>query len=85
MQYNILNIKLWDTQLDKLKLATNNVTGLILRLLSNMIGPNNDIKLHINYYWQIDKLQILIKAFANNTAINVKLSKAQIQLWWISW
>lgn len=49
-QYNILNIKLWDTQLDKLKLAINNVTGLILRLLSNMIGPNNDIKLHINYY-----------------------------------
>ena len=39
-QYNILNVKLSSSQLDKLKSAIKNETGVVLRFSSNMIGDN---------------------------------------------
>ena len=39
-QYNSLNVKLSNSQLNKLKLAIKNETEVVLRLLSNMIGDN---------------------------------------------
>ena len=39
-QYNNLNIKLSNSQLNKLKSAIKNETKLVLRLSSNMIGDN---------------------------------------------
>ena len=39
-QYNRLNVKLSNSQLNKLKSAIKNETELVLRLLSNMIGDN---------------------------------------------
>ena len=41
-QYNNLNVKLSNSQLNKLKSAIKNVTEVVLRLLSNMIGNNKN-------------------------------------------
>ena len=39
-QYNSLNVKLSNSQLNKLKSAIKNETEVVLRLSSNMIGNN---------------------------------------------
>ena len=41
-QYNSLNIKLSNSQLNKLQSARKNETDVILRLSSNMIGNSDD-------------------------------------------
>ena len=41
-QYNSLNVKLSNSQLNKLKSAIKNETDVILRLSSNMIGNSDD-------------------------------------------
>ena len=41
-QYNTLNIKLFDFQLNKLKSGIKNGSKVILNLSSNMIGDSND-------------------------------------------
>ena len=40
MQYNNLNVKLSNLQLNKLKSAIKNEIEVFLRLISNMIGDN---------------------------------------------
>ena len=37
-QYNSLNVKLSNSQLDKLKSAIENETEVVFRLLSNVVG-----------------------------------------------
>ena len=41
-QYNSLNVKLSNSQLNKLKSAIKNETEVVLRLSSNMIANSND-------------------------------------------
>ena len=41
-QDNSLNVKLSNSQLDKLRSATKNGTVVVLRLLSNMVGNSDD-------------------------------------------
>ena len=41
-QYNSLNVKLSNSQLNRLKLAIKNETDVVLRLSSNMIGNSDD-------------------------------------------
>ena len=41
-QYNSLNIKLSNSQLNKLKSAIKNETDVVLRSSSNLIGNSND-------------------------------------------
>ena len=41
-QYNSLNVKLSNSQLNKLKSAIKNETDVVLRLSSNMIGDSDD-------------------------------------------
>ena len=41
-QYNSLNVKLSNSQLNKLKLAIKNKTEVVLRLPSNMIGNSDN-------------------------------------------
>ena len=63
-QYNSLNVKLSNLQLHKLKPAIKNETGVVLRLLSNMIGnSNNETNFPHKLLLQIDKLQIFVKLF----------------------
>ena len=63
-QYNSLNVKLSNSQLNKLKSAIKNETEVVLRLSSNMIGDNEsnfpDKLLLTNR-----KVANLRKAFAN--------------------
>ena len=40
IQYNSLNVKLSNSQLNKLKSTIKNETEVVLRLSSNMIGNN---------------------------------------------
>ena len=47
-QYNTLNVKLSNSQLNKLKFAIKNKPEVVLRLSSNMIGYCDD---EIGYYY----------------------------------
>ena len=70
-QYNSLNVKLSNSQFNKLKSAIKNETEVILRLSSNMIGNNEDSKLDR----QVSSLR---KSFANHSSADIKLSKTQL-------
>ena len=76
-QYNSLNVKLSDSQLNKLKSAIKNETEVALRLLSNMIGDNV-----VNFPHQLlltnTQVSNLGKAFANNSSVDIKFSKTQL-------
>ena len=52
-QYNSLNVKLSNSQLNKLKSAMKNETELILRLSSNMIG-NSDGEINFPHKFPIN-------------------------------
>ena len=41
-QYNTLNVKLSNSQLNKLKSGIKNGTEVALKLLSNIVGDSND-------------------------------------------
>ena len=78
-QYNSLNVKLTNSQLNKLKSGIKNKTDVALRLSSNMIGHSDD---ETN---PPDKLLLtnrqvanLRTAFAQHTSTNIKLSKTQL-------
>ena len=78
-QYNSLNVKLSNSQLNKLKSAIKNGNDVVLRLLSNMIG-NSDDETNFPHKLLLTDRQIanLRKAFANHTSTDIKLSKAQL-------
>ena len=76
-QYNSLNVKLSNSQLNKLKSAIKNETEVVLRLSSNMIGDNET---NFPYKLLLTNRQVsnLRKAFANYLATDIKLSKSQL-------
>ena len=78
-QYNILNVKLSNSQLNKLKSAIKNETDAILRLSSNMIG-NSDNEINFPHKLLPTNRQVanLRKAFANYLSTDIKLSKTQL-------
>ena len=78
-QYNSLNVKLSNSQLDKLKSAIKNETEIVLRLSSNMIGNSND-KTNFPLDLLLTNRQVanLRKAFSNNLSTDIKLSKIQL-------
>ena len=78
-QYNSLNVKLSNSQLNKLKSAMKNETDVILRLSSNIIG-NLDDETNFPHKLLPTNRQVanLRKAFANYLSSDVKLSKAQL-------
>ena len=78
-QYNSLNVKLLNSQLNKLKSAIQNETDLILRLSSNMIG-NSDDETNFPHKLLLNNMQVanLCKVFVNHTSIDIKFSKTQL-------
>ena len=78
-QYNILNLNLSNSQLNKLKSAIKNETEVVLRLSSNMIG-NSDDETNFPHELLLTNRQVanLCKAFANNSSTDIKLSKTQL-------
>ena len=65
-QYNSLNVKLSNSQLNKLKSGIKNETDVVLRLSSNMIG-NSDDETYFPQKLLLTNRQVanLRKAFAN--------------------
>ena len=76
-QYNSLNVKLSNSQLNKLKSAIKNETEVVLRLSSNMIGDNETDFPH-KLLLTNRPVSNLRKAFANNSSTDIKLSKTQL-------
>ena len=78
-QYNTLNVKLSNSQFNKLKSGIKNGTEVTLKISSNVAGDSNDgnnfpHKLLLTNT-QVSKLR---KAFANNSSANIKSSKTQL-------
>ena len=76
-QCNSLNVKLSNSQLNKLKSAIKNETEVVLRLSSNMIGDNET---NFPHKLLLTNRQVanLRKAFANHLSKESKLSKTQL-------
>ena len=68
-QYNSLNVKLSNSQLNKLKSPMKNETEVVLRLSSNMIGDNENNFLH-KLLLTNRQVANLRKGFANKLFIN---------------
>ena len=76
-QCNSLNVKLSNSQLDKLKSAIKNETEVVLRLSSNMIGDN---EVDFSHQLLLTNRQVsnLRKAFASNSSTDIKFAKSQL-------
>ena len=73
-QYNSLNVKLSNSQLNKLKSAIKNETEVVLKSSSNMIG---DSETNFSHKLLLTDRQVasICKSFTNNSSTDIKLSK----------
>ena len=78
-QYNSLNVKLSNSQLNKLKSSIKNENDVVLRISSNMVGNSND-NTNFPHELLLTNRQIanIHKAFANHSSTDIKLSKTQL-------
>ena len=78
-QYNTLNAKLSNYQINKLKSGITNNIEVALKILSNVIGDSNDEN-NVSNKLLLTNTQVsrLRKAFANNSSANIKLLKTQL-------
>ena len=76
-QYNSLNVKLSNSQLDKLKSAIENKTEVVLRLSLNMV---DDYETNLPHKLLLTNRQVvnLCKTFVNYLSTDIKLPKTQI-------
>ena len=77
-QYNTLNVKLSNSQLSNLKVGIKNSTKVTLKISSNVVGDSNDENIFPQKLLLTNtKVSKFHKAFANNSSVNIKLSKTQ--------
>ena len=78
-QHNSLNVKLSNSQLNKLKSSIKNENDIVLRIYSNMVGNSND-NTNFPHELLLTNRQVanIRKAFANHSSIDIKLSKTQL-------
>ena len=78
-QYNSLNVKLSNSQLNKSKFAIKNETVVVLRLWSNIIG-NSDDETNCLLELLLTNKQVanFRKDFANNSLTDITFSKIQL-------
>ena len=78
-QYNGLNLKLSNSQLNKLKSAIKNEAEVVLGLSSSMIG-NSDDEINFSHRLLLTNRHVanLRKAFANNSSTDIMLSTTQL-------
>ena len=78
-QYNSLNVKLSNSQLNKLKSSIKNETDVVLRISSNMVVNSND---NTNFPHELlltnRQVENIRKAFANHSSTDIKLLKTQL-------
>ena len=74
-----MNVKLSNSQINKLKSAIKNGTDVVLRLSSDMVG-NSDDEIDFPHKLLLTNRQTLSlrKAFNNHTSDVIKFSKAQL-------
>ena len=78
-QYNSLNVKLSNSQLNKLKSSIKNETDVVLRISPNMVSNSND-NTNFPHELLLTNRQVanIRKAFANHSSIDIKLLKTQL-------
>ena len=78
-QYNRLNTKLSNSQLNKLKSAIKNENDVVIRLCPSMIGDSNG-KGNFPHEFLLTNRQVssIRKAFSNNSSVEIKFSKTQL-------
>ena len=76
-QYNSLNVKLSNSQLNKLKSATKNKLEVVIRLSSNIIS-NDETNFPHKLLLTDRQVSSLRKSFANNSSTDIELSKTQL-------
>ena len=78
-QYNSLNVKLSNSQLNKLKSSIKNETDVVLRISSNMVS-NSNYNNNFPPELLLTNRQVanIRKAFPNHSSIDIKLSKTQL-------
>ena len=79
MPYNKVNVKLSTSQLNKLKSAIKNENNVVIRLSPNMISDSND-RTNFPHELLLTNRQVssIRKAFANDSSVDIKFSKAQL-------
>ena len=78
-QYNTLNVKLSNSQLNKLKSGIKNNTEVTLEISSNVVGDSNDEKTFSHRLLLTNtQVSMLRKSFANGSSANIKLSKTEL-------
>ena len=72
-QYNSLNVKLSNSQLNKLKSSIKNETDVVLRISSNMVSNSKD-NTNFPHELLLTNRQVanILKAFAKNTSTDIK-------------
>ena len=79
-QYNSLNVKLSNSQLNKFKSAIKNETEVVLRLSPNMIGDSNDEANFPHELLLTDRpISSIRKAFSNNYQLILNFQKLSYQ------
>ena len=78
-QYNILDVKLSNSELNKLKSGIKNGTEVTLKISSNVVGDSSDEN-NFPHTFLLTNTQVskLRKAFENDSSANIKLSKTQL-------
>ena len=77
-QYSSLNVKLSNSELNKLKSAIENDAEVVLRLSSNMVG-NSDDKTNCQYKLLTNsQVANLRRAFTNYSSTDIKMSKTHL-------
>ena len=78
-QYNRVNVKLSNSRLNKLKSRIKNENDVVIRVSLSMIGDSDD---QTNFPHELlltdRKVSSIRKAFANNSSVDIKFSKAQL-------
>ena len=78
-QYNRLNTKLSNLQLNKLKATIKKENDVVIRLSPNMIGNSNDKdNFPLELLLTDRQFSSILKAFANNSSADIKFSKTQL-------
>ena len=76
-QHNTWNVKLSNSQLNKLKSGMKNGTEVTLKLLSNLFGDSNENNFLHKLLLTNTQVSKLRKAFPHNFSANIKLTKTQ--------
>ena len=78
-QYNSLNVKLSNSQLNKLKSAMKNGTDVVLRLSSNMVGSSDDETNFPRKLLLTNRQTLSLRnVFNKHTSADIKFSKVQL-------